>query len=918
MLRVGAGAEFTQVAFDGARKFNIPTTLRVHRPAVDAPLHAILRFRWGSQWEFCSYQLELEQRKTYQRLECTTGALTSLSLVEARLEAVMSGGDGLLEAALAEPLPCASSPRSVDGLTVIQGGRFFPGTKPKDHWVAVMDEAVVAEELVDWTAQQLANEFGVDLGLITHGPYGFEFRSSSSRAQALALDSRIRFVEAMVEYRGAGWSEDKIPVPGSPTSWALDRLDQREANAELTLFAAGDEGKDHRFRYPETAAPLNTRPRLFVVDTRARTSHSVFTALPAALPLSVPGASPQCTPGGGNLNSHHGTSVLSSALGRAGTLRLPPRETLVVEGLGLRGFYCDSADELQVVEALRQVAIRATARDLVVLSFGSDRLGMMTEMSVNGLVRNGVIVLAATGNEGRASLYPPAGAAEALAVGATEDLGLDNKWANSNGLASSVDFHAPGVAIETASDSSDTATMVANGTSLSAPFVAGIAAYHVMNGGLSGTPDQLRGLVKDALVGTSRTRTATQLALPFTPTQPLFGTPQAVASTMLLANLANDGESAWLAGLHSGSSGASLVRIPLVGNEPSVAGAQLLRSGVGSRCLSVVATADGATTGCWSESVGGRLSIYQLNGGTATEVAAIDVVGVPVAVAADVEPSTTTFANTNVRAALSLPVLGMVGPNPHLGTTMRLTIARRSGSGWSTSSLDFPGDYQSSSKLALNCPRLEFQQGSSCDAFALLTHDNNMSVRLYKVTFDESPGFPISAPTLIAERVDSGPFLNCFIPGWATGVGLVATSLAVDDVNLGGIAASRWSFAFNRGGSSYINGQCAFDHTSIGVNDASPMLDVVGPRGEYWVMTSRGAWSRTTLAVTSVWNPVSNTVETGLRSAIRSLHPRGGAIIDTNIRAIAHSTYGNDVLGNDAVAVSSADGVTWSIMSVKP
>jgi hypothetical protein len=917
MLRVSAGAEFTQVALDGSRKFNIPTTLTVHRPAVDAPLHAILRFRLGRQWEFCTYQLELEQRKTYQRLECTTAALTSLSLVEARLEAVMSGGDGVLEAALTEPLPCASSPRSVDGLTVIQGGRFFPGTKPMDHWVAVIDEAVVPDELVDWTAQQLANEFGLDLGLITHGPYGFEFRSSSSKAHALALDGRIRFVEAMVAYRGAGWSADKIPVPGSPTSWALDRLDQREANAELTLFAAGDEGKDHRFRYPETVVPLNTRPRLFIVDTRARTSHSVFDGLPRAMPWSVPGANPQCAYGGG-VNSHHGTSVLASALGRAGTLRLPPVETLVVEGLGLKGLSCDSADEPQVVEALRQVAVVAEPRDLVVLSFGSERFGMMTEMSVNGLARLGVIVFAATGNEGRQSLYPPAGAAEALAVGATEDVGLDNKWSNSNGLPGDVDFHAPGAAIETASDVSDTATLVANGTSLSAPFVAGIAAYHLMNGGLSGSPDQLRGLVKDALAGASRTRTTSQLVLPFTPTQPLFGMPQPVASTMLVADVANDGESAWLAGLHSGSSGASLVRIPIVSNEPSVAGAQVLRSGVGSRCLSVVATADGATTGCWSESNGGRLSIYQLSGGPATEVAAIDIAGVPVAVAADVEPSTTTFANTNVRAALSLPVVGMSGPNPHLGTTMRLTIARRAGGTWSTSSLDFSGDYQASSKLALNCPRLEFQQGSSCDAFALLTQNNNMSVRLYKVTFDESPGFPISAPTLIAERVDSGPFLNCFISGWATGVGLVATSLVVDDVNLGGLAASRWSFAFNRAGSSYINGQCAFDHTSMIVNDASPMLDAIGPRGEYWASASRGAWSRTTLAVTSVWNPISSTVQTGLRSAIRSLHPRGGAIIDTNIRAIAHATYGNDVLGNDAVAMSSADGVTWSIMSVKP
>lgn len=912
-MRIGAGAESTQLSLDGSRRLSIPTTLKLHRAPVDAPMNAFVRFRFGSQWEYCSFNLELEHRTTYQRAHCSTGTLTELSLVEARLEAVMPAGDGSLEAALQEPAPCAGSPKSVDGKTVIEGGRFFSGSKPKEHWFAVMDEAVVPAEQVAAAAEQLAAQFGVTLGLLTHGPYGFEFFGSATKALSLANDVRVRFVEEMVHYRGAGWSTDQIPVPGQPSSWALDRLDQRESNAELTGFAAGDQGKDHRFRYPETTAPLGTRPQLWVVDTRARTSHAVFSELTEAVRVPVAGSNPQCRLGGGAPQSHHGTSVLSSLLGRAGTMRIEPRAAFVVEGLGLAGGNCDQATQAQVVAALREVAVAGRARDILVLSFGSDRFSMATEMSVNALALMGILVFAATGNESRAALYPPASAAEALAIGAVQDTGLDDKWPSSNGLASNVDFHAPGVSVETASDESDTATRVGNGTSLATPLVAGIATCHLINGGIVGPPDQLRGLVRAALTETARLRTGTQLVLPFTPTQPIVGVLRPLTSTMLLAESAYDGESAWLAGLHAGASGASLVRLPVVMGEPSSTGVEVLRSGVGSRCLGVMATADGATVGCWSPSSGGQLLHYQVSGASTTEVASFDIAGVPVAVAADVEPSTTSFANTNVRAALSLPVLTVNGTTPELGTVMALTVARRGVSAWQLSSVDLPGPSSAFSRLALNCPRVAFAQGSACDAFALVTHPNASRVRLYRVSFSADPTAPLPAPVLLAERVDSGPFFTCFVPGWSSGEGLVATTLSVDDVMVGSTSASRWSFSFNRLGTGFINGQCAFDHTSVVVNDASPMLDVVGARGEAWTAATRGAFSRTTLAVASVWDPTTSSVRAGLRSTIRSLHPRGRGQLEPDVRAVAHATY-----GDDAMALTSPDGTTWSIQSLKP
>ncbi len=256
---------------------------------------------------------------------------------------------------------------------------------------------------------------------------------------------------------------------------------------------------------------------------------------------------------------------------------------------------------------------------------------------------------------------------------------------------------------------------------------------------------------------------------------------------------------------------------------------------------------------------------------------------------------------------------------------MLLVVARERNNGtWTTGPVvlgDLSIGYQSKVALALNCPFGD-NLPTDCDAFALIARSDGTAVQLWQLRFVSDPDTQAVLPTpiLVAERTAVGPFSTCFVPGWAWGDGLAVAGISVDNpTGMFGPPTSRWSFAYNRLGTGYFtsasgSSQCGFDSTTYVVNSAAPRFDVVGRRGEYWWGFSWGAYSRTGLALTSVWNPDTGQLQSEVRSTIRTLHPRGSALLaNQNTYVIQHSLY-----GDDAVGLSTTDGTTWSIQRVQP
>jgi hypothetical protein len=118
------------------------------------------------------------------------------------------------------------------------------------------------------------------------------------------------------------------------------------------------------------------------------------------------------------------------------------------------------------------------------------------ESAVRNVIQKGVTVVVAAGNsEVNACTASPARIAEAITVGATDRYDLRADYSN---WGSCVDLFAPGTAINSAWNSSDTAYNTINGTSMASPHVAGAAAAY-----LSKKPTATPAQVAQEIIGRS-------------------------------------------------------------------------------------------------------------------------------------------------------------------------------------------------------------------------------------------------------------------------------------------------------------------------------------------------------------------------------------------------------------------------------
>lgn len=283
---------------------------------------------------------------------------------------------------------------------------------------------------------------GADVGHVYSSVLpGLSARLTAGQVRTLRSEGSVESVTPDPVFRST-------TVQTNPT-WGLDRIDQRMVKGSTS------------YRYDTTGRGVTA----FVIDTGIRMTHSQFgsRALSGIDLVDYDDDASDC--------EGHGTHVAGTVGGS--TYGVAKSVTLV----GVRVLDCEgSGYASDIIAGLDWVVAVSSGPAVVNLSLGGDAYAPLDE-AVERTVAAGIPVVVAAGNDDvNACLQSPARAPHALTVAATDS--KDRRAPFSN-FGNCVDLFAPGVAVRSASNASNSASEVLSGTSMAAPHVTGAVARYL-------------------------------------------------------------------------------------------------------------------------------------------------------------------------------------------------------------------------------------------------------------------------------------------------------------------------------------------------------------------------------------------------------------------------------------------------------
>lgn len=314
--------------------------------------------------------------------------------------------------------------------------------------------------------------------------FGFSAQMSEATAKRLQAHGLVDVVEKAVPF--------KISGVQSNAPWNLDRIDQ----AALPLNST--------YSYQQDGAGVH----LYILDSGLRATHSEFTGrvgngfdamaasggagplggglLGGGLPVGLgfggiqigmsPNNSQQTKADPATLDpatnpsdcNGHGTHVAASAAGN----RFGVAKGAIVHAVKVVN--CNGVgSSTTVLAGLDWVIANGVKPAVVNMSLGGSASDVI-DRAVRNAYQSGVLVVAASGNETRNACNSSPGR-EPLAINVSAS-DRNDRLASYSNFGSCVDLIAPGDAIVSASNQSDTGTANKSGTSMASPHVAGAAA----------------------------------------------------------------------------------------------------------------------------------------------------------------------------------------------------------------------------------------------------------------------------------------------------------------------------------------------------------------------------------------------------------------------------------------------------------